>query len=431
MGIFSQFFDFFRPKVQVYFGPSGRSSPWNREAYEQETVRAIIDCIASHTAKSQAMHVIEDKQGRIKEIKRSSPYAKLLNQQPNTLMSGFDLKYKLVAQLEDKTTAMAFIKWDGLTPKAIIPVQYSNFEFFGIKGDGYAVRFVDETDWKEYILNVEDVVILRKFFNHHPIAGDGNQPINNTLTMIKASDEGLTEALTVANKVRGLLKQKKAMLAPEDVKKSTDDFVNRFKTAAKEGGIIGVDSMEDFTPLNVTPWSTNAAQMREIRENLFYYWRISEPILKPSYTSDQWQAFYESVIEPILIQMGQAFTNACFTQREKDVGNRIIFTSSAMINASTSEKVQLVNATREIGLMTTNEQRELFGLPPVEGGDERIISLNYIKQSDMSKYQTGQEPQEDPGNTGSQEPKGDQGGQEPAAEEGAGDGGKGGEESGE
>ena len=90
-----------------------------------------------------------------------------------------------------------------------------------------------------------------------------------------------------------------------------------------------------------------------------------------------------------------------------------------------------MNATREIGLMTTNEQRELFGLPPVEGGDERIISLNYIKQSDMSKYQTGQEPQEDPGNTGGQEPQGDQGGQEPAAEEGAGDGGKGGEESGE
>ena len=258
MGIFSQFFDFFRPKVRVYFGPSGRSSPWNREAYEQETVRAIIDCIASHTAKSQAMHVIEDKQGRIKEIKRSSPYAKLLNQQPNTLMSGFDLKYKLVAQLEDKTTAMAFIKWDGLTPKAIIPVQYSNFEFFGIKGGGYAVRFVDETDWKEYILNVEDVVILRKFFNHHPIAGDGNRPINNTLTMIKASDEGLTEALTVANKVRGLLKQKKAMLAPEDVKKSTDDFVNRFKTAAKEGGIIGVDSIGYLSCENVHKLADNA-----------------------------------------------------------------------------------------------------------------------------------------------------------------------------
>lgn len=45
--------------------------------------------------------------------------------------------------------------------------------------------------------------------------------------------------------------------------------------------------------------------------------------------------------------------------------------------ASTTEKVQLVNATREIGLMTTNEQRELFGLPPVERevwADVRSIS---------------------------------------------------------
>lgn len=405
MGIFSQFMDMFRPKILAYYGTAGKPKPWNREIYEQETVRAIIDCIASHAAKSQALHVIEDKQGRVKEIRRSSPYAKLLNQQPNSLMSGYDMKYKLVAQLEDKTTAMAFIKWDGMTPRSIVPIQYRNFEFYGIQGGGYAVRFVDDTDGQEYILNVEDVVILRKFYNRHPVAGDGNAPINNTLAMIKASDEGLSEALAVSNKVRGLLKQKKAMLAPDDVKRSTDDFVARFQNAAKEGGIIGVDSMEDFTPLNITPWSTNAAQMREIRENLFYYWRISEPILKSSYTSDQWQAFYESVIEPILIMMGQAFTNACFTQREKDVGNRIIFTSSAMINASTSEKVQLVSATREIGLMTTNEQRELFGLPPVEGGDDRIISLNYIKQSDMSLYQTGKE--------------------------GAGDAGEGGEESGE
>ena len=107
--------------------------------------------------------------------------------------------------------------------------------------------------------------------------------------------------------------------------------------------------------MNVTPWSANAAQMREIRANLFYYWRINESILKSDFNSDQWQAFYESVIEPILIQMGQAFTNACFTQREKDTGNRIIFASTALINASVSDKVQLIANTKEIGFMTINE----------------------------------------------------------------------------
>lgn len=397
MGIFGNIIDLFRPKVKIYYGAGGRAAPWTREIYEQETVRAIIDCIASNAAKAEAMHVTVDKKGRIQEIHRNSPYAKLLNQQPNGVMSGFDLKYKLVASLEEKNTAMAFIKWEGTTPKAIVPIQYNFFEFFGIQGGGYAVQFADETDGKLYTLNVEDVVILRRHYNHHPVAGDSNNPIVNTLSMVKASDEGMIEALTVANKVRGLLKQKKSMLAPADVEKSTAEFAERFQKAAKEGGILGVDAMEDFTPLSVSPWSANAAQMKEIRANLFYYWRINENILKSDYTSAQWQAFYESVIEPLLTQMAQAFTNACFTQREKDVGNRIIFSSSALIYASMAEKVQLVSTTREIGLMTTNEQRELFGLPPVEGGDERVLSLNYIKETDMSKYQTGQDPDTTPG----------------------------------
>lgn len=402
MGILSNLLDLFRPKTKIYYGAGGRSVAWNREIYEQETVRSIIDCIASHAAKAETMHVIVDHQGRIKEIKHNSPYAKLLNQRPNPIMSGFDLKYKLVAQLEEKNTAMAYIKWEGITPKAVIPIQYSFFEFYGLQGGGYAVQFTDETDGKVYTLNVEDVVILRRHYNHHPLAGDSNRPIYNTLTMVKASDEGLVEALTVANKVRGLLKQKKAMLAPEDVEKSTKEFVDRFQKAAKEGGIVGVDSAEEYKELSVTPWSVNAAQMREIRANLFYYWRISEPILKSDYTSAQWQAFYEAVLEPILTQMAQAFTNACFTQREYDVGNRIIFNSSALIYASMSEKVQLVTSTREIGMMTTNEQRQLFGLPPVEGGDERVLSLNYIKESDMSKYQTGKDPdpKDDPDGAG-------------------------------
>lgn len=390
MGVFSGLMDAIRTKVFAYYGSATKSTPWSREVYEQETVRAIIDCIATHAAKAEAMHVVLDKDGRIKEVKRSSPYAKLLNMQPNAFMTGYDLRYKLVAQLQDKTTAMAYIKWNGTTPVAIIPVPYRNFELYEIQGGGYAVKFTDETDGNIYTLNVEEVVFLRKFYNWNAIAGDGNRPIYNTLSMIKASDEGLTEALTVANKVRGLLKQKKAMLASGDVKKSTDDFVDRFQKAAKEGGIVGVDSMEDFTPLNVTPWSANAAQMREIRANLFYYWRINESILKSDFNSDQWQAFYESVIEPILIQMGQAFTNACFTQREKDMGNRIIFASTALINASVSDKVQLIGNTKEIGFMTINEQRSLFGFPPVEGGDIPLVSLNYIKSSDMSKYQVGE-----------------------------------------
>lgn len=393
MGLFGNLFK--KILVKYSYGGSGAlSSLFSKDLYEQETVRAIIDCISTHTAKAEAMHVIVDDNGRIKEIKRNSPYVKLLNMQPNPLMTGYDFKYKLITQLEHKTTSMAYIKWttagNKVIPECIIPIQFNRFEFMPINSGGYAVKFSDYEGY-EYTLNVEDVVILRKFFNTKDVGGDGNAPIYNTLDMVKASDDGLIQALSVSNKIRGLLKQKKAMLDSEDVENSTNDFRTRFENAAKNGGIIGVDSMEDFTPLQITPWSANAAQMKEVRGNLLRYWRISEPILTSDYNENQWQAFYESVIEPRLIQMGQAFTNTCFTQTEKNFGNRIIFNSSVLLNTSMSTKVNILNASREIGLFTKNELRELFGYAPREGGDEEQVSLNYVKATDQSQYQIGEE----------------------------------------
>lgn len=397
MGLFSKLFGFIKVRY-VYSGASARSAPFSKEAYEQETVRAVIDCIATHTAKAEAMHVILDKDGRVKEIKRNSPYVKLLNQQPNALMTGFDLKYKLVTQLENATTAMCYIKWggpSGTTPEMMLPIAFSDFEILPIEGGGYAVRFTDDEGMQK-ALPVEDVVILRKFFNNYDVAGDGNDALTDSLTMIKATNDSLLDAVSVSNKVRGLIKQKKAMLSPDDVKKSQDDFAARFSDAAKNGGVVGVDSMEEYTPLTVTAWSATAAQMKDIRDSILRYWRVSIAVLTSDYNESQWMAFFESVIEPRLIQMGQAFTNVCFTQREKDAGNRIIFNTSILLNTSIPTKVAIVNAAREIGLFTKNELREMFGYAPKEGKEweEAQVSLNYIKATDQSKYQTGEELEE-------------------------------------
>ncbi len=388
MGLLNNLFS--RVKLRVIYGLGGATAPvrFSREAYEQELVRAIIDCIASHTAKATALHVVVDEMDRVKEIKRNSAYTKLLNMAPNHIMTGYDLKYKVIGQLEANTTALIYIRWNAkeLLPEAMIPIPYSSFEFWPLMGGGYAVEFVDDFGETRY-LNMEDVVILRKYFVNNEIAGDGNAPVYNSLSMSKAADEGLMEALSVSNKVRGLLKQKKAMLDDDDVKKSADAFTKQFMDAAKNGGIVGVDSMEDYTPLPVTPWAANAPQMREIRENIMRYWRISEPILTSNYNEDQWQAFFESIIEPRLLQMGQAFTSACFTPNERSHGNRIIFTTSTLLHTSTRTKINILQASRETGLFTVNEQREMFGYAPVEGGDKRQVSLNYVNANKQDQYQ--------------------------------------------
>lgn len=383
MGILSNLFG--KKTINNYFYGTYSSAPrFDNDLYEQEIVRAVIDCIATHSAKSNAMHVVVDKDGRISEIKRNSPYVKLLNQTPNPIMSGFDMKYKLVSQLEAATTAMCYVEWDGMHPKMMLPIQFSASDFYEVYGGGYAVKFNDFTG-KEVLLPAEDVVMIRKFYCKNDVFGDGNAPVYNALDVQNAADEGLLDAVSISNKVRGVYTAKKAMLDPKDVEASQKDFSKRFAEAAKNGGIVGVDSTEGFQQLNVSAWSVNAAQYKEFRENILRFWRINDSILTSDYSEGQWQAFYESVIEPILMQMGQAFTNVCFTKTERDHGNRIIFSSNAMVNMSMNSKTQLVVNTRELGIFTPNEYREMFGYSPIAGGDTPRISQNYTSKNEVSE----------------------------------------------
>lgn len=386
MKLFDKLFKNFKSRPQMYCGYKASSTQYNKNLYEQETVRAIIDCIATHAAKAQAMHIVLNESGRIKEVKRNSPYVKLLNSKPNSLMSGYDFKYKLITQLQARNTALAYIKWDGITPIAFIPIDYTHFDVYTISGGGYAIKFTD-SEGNLYTLDLEDVICLRKFYNTRDISGDSNQCIYNTLDMVKASDEGFVEALSIANKVRGVHKQKKAMLDREDVEKSQKEFSARFEKAAREGGIVSIDSMEEYIPLNINTFTANSDQMKTVRDNLFTYWRTSESIVKSDYTEQQGMAWYESVIEPLWEMMSQAFTNACFTQREKDVGNRIVFTGGVLTGTAYQTRINIIDKAKETGLLTINEQRELLGYAPIEGGDIRQISLNYVNADNQNKYQ--------------------------------------------
>lgn len=388
MGIFSNLFKKIKVKiVGGFFGYQSQSAPFDKEAWYHDTFRATVDAIATHAAKGKVKAVVI-KEGRITKEIYNDRMAYLLNEKPNEVMSAFEFKYRLVAALETKTTAIAYIQWDGTRPKAIYPVDYQQFEFREIQGGGIAVEFVD-FEGVERALPLEECVVLRKFYCDRLASGDGNEPVYKVLDMSKASDEGFIESLRVSNKIRGIWKSKRGMLDPEDVKKSQEDFAKRMEEAAKKGGIVGIDATEEYTPLTVTAYSANAAQMKEINNRIYTYLRTSEKIVQNNYTEQEGMAWYEGKIEPIWEMMAEAFSNAYFTEREKEIGNRLIVSGGIMMGTSIETRVKVLDATKEAGELTTNERRELLGFPPVADGDVRQVSLNYVKATDQGKYQVG------------------------------------------
>lgn len=390
MGLIDKFFDKIRPVLIAsgFYGYQARSAPFRGDAWDQDVFRGVVDCIASHAAKGTVRHVIIDENGRVKKILHNSTYARLLNLRPNPMMNGFELKYRLFAQLEAQTTAIAYIKWNGTMPEMICPVDYKSFQLYELVGGGYAIEFLDMEGVTRQLL-LEDCIVIRKFYNNRLASGDGNDPVYKVLNMSKASDEGFIECLNVSNKVRGIHKHKKAMLDREDVEKSQKDFAERFEKAAKEGGIVSIDSMEEFSPLSPNTYAANAAQMQEINKRIFTYLRTPEEIVQSKYSEQTGLAWYESKIEPIWELFSEALTNACFTPREIGVGNRLMVTGGVLMGTSYQTRVNIIGQTKELGILTINEQRELLGYAPIEGGDERQVSLNYINAKNQDKYQTG------------------------------------------
>ena len=152
------------------------------------------------------------------------------------------------------------------------------------------------------------------------------------------------------------------------------------------GGIAALDSKAEYIPVDIEPKMVNAAQMKELRDAVFRYYGVSETIIKGDYTEDQWAAFYESTLEPLAVQLGLEFTSKLFTQRELGHGNEILFEANRLQYTSVNTKVVMIEKLLPFGLLTINEAREIFNLAPVEGGDKRLVSLNYVSADKQDLY---------------------------------------------
>ena len=125
-------------------------------------------------------------------------------------------------------------------------------------------------------------------------------------------------------------------------------------------------------------------------------------MISGDFTDEQYQAFYEKVLEPLVIGLGQAFSKTCFTDRELDVGNEIIFYQREMMYLSTNAKLNLLKTAGEQGLLSDNQKLALLGYPPIPGGERRTQSLNYIDTSLVNAYQMSAKNNADGGNQGAE-----------------------------
>jgi len=372
---------------------------FGQNIYASDVVQNCVDVIATEISKLMPRHIRTDKNGMQTTV--NSSLNRLFKFAPNELMTTKDFLEKIIWLLELNCNAFIYPVYE--TKYDELGKPYINYTAF-YPLDPRRVDFIQDSTGKlfvdlhfesgdNFILAYSDVIHLRKKFSVNSIMGGGRngQPDNAALLkVLEINDtvlQGIGKAIKTTLSVRGILKIN-TMLDDDKQKAERSSF--EAKIASGITGILPMDLKGDYTPITVDPKLIDKDTMVFLRDKVLDFIGVSYPIISGDFTDEQYQAFYERKLEPILISLGQAFSKTLFTQRELDVGNEIVFYQRDMMYLSTKSKIELLKTAGEQGLLQDNQKLALLGYPPIDGGERITQSLNYIDKAIITMYQLNQ-----------------------------------------
>lgn len=376
-----------KTEMQLLSGYDAKFTTINSNVYNSKVARQCIDRIATHCAKLIPKHIQNNISNNIKgEINF------LLQNEPNPLMNTFDFIYKTISMLYTDSNAFVYIAKDkeGFIT-GFYPVLALNYDLLQDNSGKIFLQF-NFVNGKKYTIPYLELIHLRLFYNKNDIFGTGNKILLTDIESAHTASEGIKNAIKTSNNLKGIIKYD-AVLKEKDIKASKDAFVKDFLSLENESGIAAIDGKGDFKEINLKPITLDKDQLERVNYNIFDYFGISEKIVNNSYNAEEWNAFFEGVIEPRAIQMSGAFSNKIFSIKARKEGHKVVFTTNRLQYASLSNKINLIKVAGAYGLLTKDDGREILDMPPIGGeeGAKILQSLNNIDSSIANEYQGGKE----------------------------------------
>lgn len=377
--------------MPFYYGNVSRTS-------DSDTVQQAISAIAKEFKKVVPKH-IRERNGCIEYV-ANSPIQKSFNYiNPTMTLSDFEEMciWKLFTEFncyiypvyngldkEDNTDRL-YRKYTAYYPLHPRTVTYLENEM----GDILRIRF-DFAEGKFLEVPYEDIIHIRLNYGMNEFVGGDrygrpdNEALLKTLEINHKLLEGVSNAVDCSQKVNGIVKYN-TMLGDKTIEENIVEF-NR-KLSNNESGIIGLDMKTEYTPITRDLKLVDKETLDFIDKKILRNYGVSQAILDGTATAEQKRAFLETTLEPLLVSFNQAFTKVLFSRQQINGGNKIMFYYNRMETMTNQEKLAQATFLRDMGAITINQALELFGYPPIEEGNKRVQSLNYVDAKIANAYQ--------------------------------------------
>ena len=277
------------------------------------------------------------------------------------------------------------------------PIQPTEVDFIE---DGLGRLFVTFHFLNGYTTTIpySEVIHLKYNYSVNQYMGGNEQGTPDHKGLLKTLElnenllKGIAKAMNASYAVNGVVKYNSVM---DDGKTEKALAELEQKLNNDQSGFLPLDMKADFIPFNRVTQLVDKDTLEFIDSKILRNFGVPLCILTGDYTKEQYEAFYQKTLEPLIVSMSQAFSKKLFTSREKSFGNCVELYPKQLIFMTVSQTMEMVNILAPTGAMYENEKRVALGLPPLpELEGKRFMSLNWISADDASKYQVGKEQEE-------------------------------------
>lgn len=386
-------------KTREYFQMLNGYTPvytnYNGSIYEMLQTKAIINTIATDCGKA------------IPQLaKHNEKLRYILQHEPNCFMSTSSFIERIVTSyLCDNNSFIIPILDDYDRIVGLFPIQYNNASLKSFNG----VPYLEYTfgNGQKGVVELARVGFIKRMQYKSDIFGDNNGALNQTLEVIHAQNQSVTNALKQSGVIRFMGQINEQLIGKKEFEEQRKLFSDINFSSNNAQMMIYDSRFKDIKQVESKPIYLDEKQQALIDENLKNYFGVSTNVIQHSFKDDyEWNAYYEGVIEPILIKIAEALTKMLYTPSQIMSGNRVYMTANRLQYMSNQSKLAFSSQMFDRGIVSGNDIADVWQLPHYEGGDKHYIRKEYaeITKLDETVDQTPMEkPTEDTGGEGNEE----------------------------
>lgn len=376
-------------------------SQFGTNIYASDVVQQALKCIVDEMKKLKPMHVrysgsdpVPVQSGDIKEVL----------EEPNPLMTQSEFLEKICWLLLMNYNVFiipTYYTWtDEKTGaerryyESLYPINPTQVDFIEDAGGRLFVKFWfwnGETTTVRYddVIHIKYNYSVNQYMGGNEMGQPDHKALLSTLELNNTLLEGVAKAMKASYAVNGVVKYNTLM---DDGK--TEQALHELERKLKnnESGFMALDLKSEFMPLEHNSQIVDENTLKFIDEKILRNFGVPLCILTGDFTKEQYEAFYQKTLEPLIVSISQAFSKKMFTKRERAFGNKIELYPKELIFMTISQTLEMINILSPTGGLFENEKRVALGLQPLpELEGKRYMSLNWIDANNANQYQVGKD----------------------------------------